>query len=246
MIRRSVLVLSVLVFVAVPVSAQTAWGPRNRINFSVGAQLETELLSQSFSLEEYLEPAPATARLPKKTLVSVDGGVATNIYGPIGAGLAVTYVNNRDDAVVGADVPHPFYFAQLRQVSGTVSVQHTELVTHLNVVYLVTSPSVEFSLSAGPSIFNVEQDLVVDVEYDETYPYDVATFSQAVTERVQQTKVGYNVTADVTWKASRYFGLGGSVRFSRARVAYATVGGLDDTEMDVGGLQVAGGIRLMY
>jgi len=244
--RRSIFALGVLVLVAVPVSAQTAWGPRNRVSFNVGAQFETERLLQSFSLDEYLEPAPVTARLPKKTLASFDGGVATNLYGPIGAGLAVSYTSNRDDGAVRAGFPHPFYFEQLRDVSGAVGVQHTELVTHLNLVYLVTSQSLDFSLSAGPSVFKIDQDLVVDVDYVEEYPYDVATFSSATTERAKQTKVGYNVTADVTWKASRHWGLGLLARFSRAKVAYSTAGGGDVSEMEVGGFQAAGGIRLMY
>jgi hypothetical protein len=242
----SVFTLGVLVFAAIPVSAQTGWGPRSRIGFSIGAQLDTERLSQSVSLDEYLEPAPVTARLPKKALASFEGGLATNLYGPIGVGLALSYMSNRDDAAVGAGFPHPFYFDRLRDVSGAVGVQHTELVTHFNLVYLVASPSVEFSLSAGPSVFKIDQDLVVDVDFDEAYPYDVATFLSAGTERAQQTKVGYNVTADVTWKASRYWGLGGLVRFSRAQIAYTTVGGSNVTEMEVGGFQAAGGIRLMY
>jgi len=243
---RSVFALGVLVFTAIPVSAQTGWGPRNRIGFSVGAQLDTERLAQSFSLEEYLEPAPVTARLPKKALVSFEGSLATNLYGPIGVGFALSYTDDRDDAAVGAGLPHPFYFEQLREVLGSVGIQHTELVTHLNLVYVVASPSFEVSLSAGPSVFKIEQDLVMDVDFDEAYPYDVATFSSAATERVQQTKVGYNVTADLTWKASQHWGLGGLVRFSRVQVEYATIGGGNVTEMDVGGFQAAGGLRLMY
>ena len=246
MIRRTVVALGLLACVAVPASAQTAWGLRNRISLSVGGQLQTERLSQSFSLDEYVEPAPVRADLPKKTIASFDGGVATNLYGPIGVGFAVSYLNNRGDASVGAALPHPFYFDRRREISGRARVQHSELVAHLNLVYLVTSPKLELLVSAGPSIFRTDQDLVVDVDYIEAYPYDVATFSSAIIEQARRTKVGYNVTADVTWKASRNWGLGVLVRFARAHVEYPGIGQSGVIKTAVGGVQAAGGIRLMY
>ena len=99
-------------------------------------------------------------------------------------------------------------------------------------------PPVEVGIFGGPSIINVSRQLVKDVEYGETYPYDTATFSQATVERVGETAIGAHGGADVTWLVSRQVAVGGLVRYSRANVDLSTpVGG--SISLDAGGLQAA-------
>ena len=76
-------------------------------------------------------------------------------------------------------------------------------------------------------------------------PYDTASFADATLTTERESKVGYNAGADVVWKFSRRWGLGGLIRFSRARVPFA-VGELDAGAMKVGGLQAGGGLRLLF
>ena len=100
-------------------------------------------------------------------------------------------------------------------------------------------------LSAGPSFFTVEQDLVTDVTINETYPFDAAEFGSAQKERKNASATSFNVGADVLWMLTRSVGVGGVVRFSRASIDLDAPG--DRTiSVDAGGPYVGGGIRFLF
>jgi hypothetical protein len=222
------------------------WTGRVRAGFSVGAQLDTTRLSQDGSLTEYLEPAPFTAESPQGAVPWFDGGVAIRLFGNVGAGVSVSYLGGTSTAAIEADIPHPFYFGQPRAIAGEKSgIRHRELATHVNAVYVVASDRIDLSLSGGVSFFSVEQSFVTDILYAEAYPYDSATYVDATLTHEQESGAGYNVGADVTWKFSPAWGVGGLIRFSRASVAY-DVEGQDVGSIDVGGLQVGAGVRVMF
>ena len=96
---------------------------------------------------------------------------------------------------------------------------------------------------AGPTLFNVEQQLVTDVNFTHAYPFDTATFSSAVTSRQSASTIGFNVGADVTWYFTAHVGIGWFTRYSRATLELPSAGnGTLDTR--AGGLHTAGGLRL--
>ena len=100
-------------------------------------------------------------------------------------------------------------------------------------------------LSAGVSVFSVTQGLVTDVVFTDAYPFDTATFASATTTSLSKTATGVNVGADITWKLSRNVGVGGLVRFAKASVTLAPSAG-NSTTIDVGGVQVGGGVRFAF
>lgn len=222
------------------------WTDHAIVSVNVGAQVDTERLSERITLEKNVEPAPVTATLDDKTLPFFDVGATFRIAGSLGVNVALSYLSETDTADVSAEIPHPFFFNRLRPISGqAASVRHRELAFHANVAYVVASPSVNLVLAGGASFFDVEQDFVTDVEFNESFPFDTATFRSATLTRVSATETGYNVSADVTWKIGESWGVGGLVRFSRATVPFRA-GGLDFGEIDVGGLQAGGGLRLIF
>jgi hypothetical protein len=100
------------------------------------------------------------------------------------------------------------------------------------------------TLFGGPSFFQVEQDIVNDFEYSESYPFDTATFTRAVAASQSESAVGVNVGGDVAYFFSRQVGVGGTVQYSGATVEMTTPSGTADIK--AGGLQVGGGIRLRF
>jgi hypothetical protein len=235
-------------FGAVPASSQVTvdgdpWV--GIVSASGGVQVDTKRLSQSFELTKNFEPAPITAELSDSSVPFFDAGATFRIAGDFGAGVAVSFLSNTDDATVEASVAHPFYFDRDRTISGTVGVVHRETAVHTNAAYLLGTDRLTLLLFGGASFFKLEQDLVTDVEYDETYPYDTATFAEATLVSVSESKVGYNVGADVTWRLSPRWGIGGLLRYSHASIPLEAAG-LDFGSVDVGGLMAGGGIRIMF
>lgn len=243
---RRLLVCAALLAGAQPATAQGGWTGTARASVNVGTQLDTARLSESITLEKYVETTPVTAELPKKSLTFFDGGIAVRLAGSLGVGVAISYLTDTDSAEVAADIPHPFFFKRPRRISGQVAnVLHKELATHINAVYVVASRRIDLTLSGGASLFSVEQDFVTDVAFTETYPYDTARFASATLTRATASKTGYNAGADVTWKIADTWGIGGLLRYSRADVPF-TAGGLDVGTVEAGGLQAGAGLRLIF
>ena len=87
--------------------------------------------------------------------------------------------------------------------------------------------------------------MITDVNVDETFPYDTATFRDAETRTERESAVGFNVGAEVNRMLSRRFGAGVTVRYARGSVDL-NVGGTRAVSFDAGGAQVAAGLRIVF
>jgi hypothetical protein len=227
-------------------SAQSAgWNGRVRVSVNGGLQVRSDTLSQSFTVQKNLESAPVTVDIDTSRGTLFDAGVVVRLKGRFGVGVAASFVNHESNADVTAEIPHPFHFNQPRTVTGTTPVSRTEVVAHLDVVYMVSRRKLELLLSGGPSFFNIDQTLATDVSYADTYPYDTATFTAATKTRVTKKATGFHVGTDVTWKLSRNVGLGGLLRFTRAS-ATLSAASANTVSDQAGGLQAGGGVRVAF
>ena len=176
-------------------------------------------------------------------LFDVSGGVRVAPYFALGAGIS--WFNSEETASVSAQLPHPRFFYRHRSISGVSSpLTRSELAVHLQAFVVVpVTNSLTVMGFAGPTLFNVEQQLVTDVNFTHAYPFDTATFSSAVTSRQSASTIGFNVGADVTWYFTAHVGIGWFTRYSRATLELPSAGnGTLDTR--AGGLHTAGGLRL--
>jgi hypothetical protein len=85
---------------------------------------------------------------------------------------------------------------------------------------------------------------VTDVSISSTYPYDAATFVGVDSRRISGTATGFNAGADVRWMFTRNIGVGGLVRFTRAKVDLEIDG--RTVQVDAGGAQAGAGLRLAF
>lgn len=248
MTRRVLALVGLLTLSWSPAQAQPAWPGRVRIGLNVGSQLEAQALAESLTVEKHVESAPIAVGTPQESFPIYEAAFAVRLARDVGFGfgVAVSYLSKSTAAQIAADIPHPFYFEQPRAITGTAGLRRTELATHFNAVFVQAWPRLELMVSGGPSIFSVDHDLVSDVFFSEEYPFDTAQFTSATVFKGQESRIGYNVAADVTWRLGRSWGVGALVRFSRARVPFETPDGVEVAKLDAGGLQAGGGLRLMF
>lgn len=239
------LCLAVCGLPGVAAAQSDGWDGRVRIAINGGIQTGSDTLTQSFSLQKNAEPEPITVGIDAKRGGLFDAGIVVRLKGQFGVGVSATLVTHESNADVSASVPHPFFFNQPRSVTGTTPVSRTEIAGHIDAVYIVPGHSVDLLLSAGPSVIAVDQTLVTDIMYAEAYPYDTATFTAATSVHAKKTVLGYHAGADVTWKLSSRFGLGGMVRYTRATATLSPAPGNSVTD-HAGGLQAGGGIRIGF
>ena len=237
--------LLVLLFPATALAQAPKPEGRFQVSANGGEQFFGDVLAQTFTLQRNLETAPVSVGIDGARAVWFDGGIAARIRKQVGASVAVSYARRNDSAAVSAAIPHPFFFNQPRSIAGAAASARRETAVHIDAVYFLTRGNVLVLLSGGPSIFYTARDVVTDVAYTDTYPYDTATFASAATARVTRTAAGYNLSADVIWRITPQVGVGGLARFSRASATFTAAPGNAATS-DLGGIQVGGGVRFAF
>ena len=81
--------------------------------------------------------------------------------------------------------------------------------------------------------------------FDQTYPYTEATFAGARRRAQSASTTGGHVGADIAVYFADRVGIGGTVRVSRGSVDVDASDG-DTVAIDVGGVQMSGGLRLRF
>lgn len=164
-----------------------------------------------------------------------------------GIAVAATRVSFGGDALVAARIPHPFLFDRPLSVEGSESgLSRDETAVHLQLMWRIrTGRKFELSLFAGPTFFELEQDLVSGVEFDWSYPFDEAALRGAHRQRQSASSTGWNAGAEAVYWFGGRAGLGANVRHSRDSVGLATADG-ESVAVDVGGLQTSLGLRVRF
>lgn len=243
---RIVLCAALLVGGAVPVAAQVS-SPRVFISVNAGIQPAAAALSDGFTFEAELEDATVNVDYPFDRVPIFEGGAAVRLWKRLGAGVAASRHSVDGSAAVDARIPHPFHFEQPREVTGeSTGLTRSETAMHLQLVYIIpTGERLRVLLSAGPSRIALEQEMVTAVQYDESFPFDTATFRSTSTRSFEGSAMGFHAGADVAYMFTRALGIGGMVRFSRADI---DLDGPDNrpVSIEAGGLQAGGGVRVVF
>jgi len=179
-----------------------------------------------------------------QTFDASGGGV---LWRRLGVGVGVSRFSVVTPGSLRASIPHPFFFNQARAVSGDVAdLKREELAVHVQARGIFpVGTRVQVMVFGGPSFFQVEQGVVTDYTYSESYPYDDASFSSATTTTASVSKMGFNAGGDVAFFFTRQVGVGATVQFSGVTVKLPGVLG-STQEVKVGGGQAGVGLRLRF
>ena len=119
---------------------------------------------------------------------------------------------------------------------------------HLNLGWVVVvSPKIDVLVSAGPSFFRLQQDVVTSVIITEAGDFATPVIATEV-EEVKRSVMGFNVGADATyvlWQNDNVrVGAGGFVRVASATTDVRMLA--TDVETKVGGVQFGFGGRIRF
>jgi hypothetical protein len=231
-------------FTGTPAAAQTAPG---RVDISVNAAFQGSgnSFTDRLEFERYLETGSTATQYPVEDGILIDGGVGVRLWKGLGVGVALSAFTRDGVAQSETSVPHPFFDNTPRSVEAELSgLARKETGVHLQARYAFGQGPLRAVISAGPSYLTLEQEIVTDVEYDETYPFDTATFRRAETRRRRGSAVTFNAGADVLCMFSRHFGAGAMVRFAKAPIDLEADGRA--LTIDAGGLTGGGGLRIAF
>jgi hypothetical protein len=220
--------------------------PRITIAVNAGYQPSSTSFDDRFTFDLNHETASVEADYPVDAGPLFDAGFGYRIWKGLGAGIAFSRFSVDSTVQAQATLPHPLFFQRNRQISGeTGGLTRDETGVHIQAQYhLAPVGGLYVVVAGGPSLLDIQQSIVTDVNYTEEFPYDTATYAGVDSQRVTGTATGFNVGADFRWMFARNVGVGGLVRYSHATVDLTRNN--RTVKVDAGGTQVGGGIRLAF
>lgn len=220
---------------------------RGFVSVYFGGQSGDGSSTQSGAFTAYGEAGDftATQSYDGGSLLSIGGGV--RVWGNLGVGAAFTRLSEEQEASVTVRAPHPFFFNSPRTASADQpGLKHDEVALHLQALYFVpVGENVEFSLGAGPSFFSVTHGFLTGASFAEGgAPFSTITVSNIAVTEADKTVVGFNVGAEAAFYVTRNVGVGGFVRWAGAKADLPA--GTATVEVDLGGAQFGGGVRIRF
>jgi hypothetical protein len=168
----------------------------------------------------------------------------------LGASYALASKHTRD-AAVNAQVPHPLIVNRHRVATGTASgLEHSERALHVQALLRIPV-TVEFDLTlfAGPTFFEVEDDLVEAIVPRETGATP-STVELAGIARSRQSHrmTGFNLGFDMAYMVRRHLGAGIVFRYSTGSADLELPAGSvgPPVEVGAGGFEIGAGLRLRF
>jgi len=246
-VRRAILVLVILCGIAPRAGAQTVWTDRGYVTISGDFRVSPMSFAGVTHPVVFVETATVTTTYDVQPAPGVDGGVGVRVWRNLGVGANVSWIARSSTGSIAAQIPHPFVFNKPRAVSGeSGGLDHDETSVHLQAIWMIPSgPRWSIAIVGGPSWITVNQSIVSDVTVLSPYPYDTATYSNAVSARESKGRLGFNVGGDLTWHLGPRAGVGFGIIYSHATVPFSAATG-DTVTVTAGGTRVNGGLRVRF
>jgi len=217
------------------------------ISAGVGVQQKAGSFSETWTTPLHAEDARFSARYAPGSgrLFRVGGGVT--LWRGLGVRVAVNSASPGADVALSGSLPHPFRFDDARTIEGTrPGFTRAETGVHVHAAYVLPTPRrIHASVFAGPSWISIRQELVDRVTYEDSYPYDTATFTGAVSTSVSTRRGTVGVGAAVYVGVLGPVHAGVEVLHARATVAVDRAGDRR-VETRAGGTQVTVGVLVPF
>jgi hypothetical protein len=233
----------------VPTQYVPAWTDRGFFSFNIGAQPDERQSIMRGSVPLHGGTASYEAAVPVESGGIFDIGGAWRVWQNVGAGLTFSFFSDTSDTTVTATIPDPLVTDSPHTDSQSVSgLKQSENAIHLSVVYMIPIkwvPKLHLAVSAGPSFFNVDKDIVSSVGFTE----GSTTMGAIETTRLSETATGGHIAFDLQYTlvenvyGMRGIGAGFLFRYAKASVDAA---GIEGNSFDVGGVHVGGGLRVRF
>lgn len=232
--------LAMCAFMAPSAQAQMTWTDKGFLNVTGGVQTGSHTIATdtTFGLYDEVATFGTTQDISGGGFFDLSAGYKVWRNMALGAGLSWT--SSKADAEGDGSIPDPVFYDRLRAIKvSAADLNHTERAIHLMAVWMVpVTDKIDVGISAGPTVFQVKQDLPGALNITEPGP---SVTGVDVTE-INKTTIGLNIGVDVTYLLNKRVGVGGLARYTRGS---ADLDGATE-KLTVGGFQIGGGLRIRF
>lgn len=221
---------------------------RPPIEITAGAAAQSSSIS-SFSVRQFPYFA-GTARLESELDtgdgVAFDIGALIGVVRRVGVRFGVTRAMRDSSSEARGSFPHPFFFTDRVGTWTSDALDRSETGVHLSIdVRVVERDRLALSLFGGPTWFIYRQGVIENIEPIENYPYDTID-ARVVSSNIYGTASGFHTGIDARWFFSRHVGVGAVIRYAAGRQRDVRIGEGTPFDVDLGGAQGGGGIRIRF
>lgn len=232
---------------AAPPAEQPLPSPRVRIVLNGVGSFSSPSFGDTRQYPEFAETTSVSTSYSTKTAFGPDVAVQLSLVRGLGVLVGYSLASRSESGRFDASRPHPLYLNRPRSLSGELTgYDYKEGALHLDLAYGRGSGRLDWSLFAGASVFQVEADLLSQLSFTDSYPYDELALAAAPATRVKATPTGWNVGGRLDYRFGRSFGAGVLLRYSKASVKLRANQDASEASYDAGGLQAGAGLRLYF
>ena len=143
-----------------------------------------------------------------------------------------------------AQIPHPFFFAKPRSISGTqADLGFSEAAFSLTAVYRGGSGKWKLNLEGGPAYFSVDATVAEKISYVQVYPYDTATYDGIVPVKKKASPFGFAVGLEIGRELTSSVSVVAQGRFTQGSADIDVNG--QKIKITAGGAQARVGLRFV-
>jgi len=240
MMKAVLFCLAMCAFAAPSVQAQMTWTDKGFFNVTGGIQTGSHTLATNTGFDIYEEPATVNTTQDISGGAFFDLSAGYKVRGNVALGVGYSWTSSSADAALSASIPSPRLFDQPRGVTASATdLNHSENAFHIMAVYMVpVTDKIDVGISAGPTVFQLTQDLPAALNITEPGP----TVTGIDRTEIKKTTIGVNLGLDLTYLVTRKIGVGGLARYTWGS---ADLDGAND-KLTVGGFQIGGGVRIRF
>jgi len=236
--------------VAHDAAAQTTWADRGYINVGFGVESGSSSITGTRTSTIYDEAATVTSSSSFSSGSLFDIGAGLRVWKNLTAGVSYHQEQNDSEGAITGSIPSPLFFNRPRTLSvAAAGLERKEQGTHIQIGWVVpVGQKFDILVSAGPSFFRLQQDVVSSVTPTEIGAPFTSVTAQVGRETRKKSEIGYNVGADVSYLVwqNDSVRLGGGMFFRYTQATMQILGLSTEQDTDVGGMQIGFGARIRF
>lgn len=190
-----------------------------------------------YLIHAYNEDGPYSGKYNASNSFSPEVGLIYKVKSQLGIAFSIEPFISKTEGDIVAEIPHPFYFGNFRELKIKDNFSYSEIPFNLNVIYnLGKFKGISFSLTGGLTLFYSSAEILESFTYSETYPYDTVNLTSTKYKTFSSFSPGINagITGFYPFKENMFLGIQLKSSFGKASF---TPEGRDKVSYTLGGLK---------
>lgn len=217
------------------------------VNFNGASTTGSQDFGLTSTIRQYDEDGSFETTQQVTKGATIDVSALVRVWRGVLVGAGYSGLSSESASRYTLTLPHPLYYNQPRTATGEISsISYKE--SSVNLILAYTLPLMErldVTAMAGPTFFKVQNSFVTGIRYSEVAPsFANIPVDEVTTASLDESATGMMIGGDVTYMFTQWVGAGAFVRYNAATLRLKPSGGGESTDLDLGGFQWGGGIRV--